>query len=881
MRKRLVCLAAAIAVAALIGAFGGSIGAEQAAAGPTTLPACAAADLVPELGAVTINQGLGSYANERLARGKETLVRFYLKLKSVVGTQCSGSINVINTSPSAQTRMTIVDPDTTDGDPAGDLPNPIAPYQTYPSAGHPITASSVQVNSNADPIFVVPASRATACDATSCAFTAPFSLRFKARIYYTTSASSTPALVDFSTMPASTNPITGNFSKLANDLRILVIPMGDGSQLYSTQFPAAAKAAVQSGMDALSRMLPVRTGVSSTLRTAEGGIRYWIDDAAMLDLKGIAGTYPSGSTKFCGTQGNFDNGIKAKLAWYLQTYNSNPANAQYPADRVLGVVSSTVSDGSTSSLGCAEGFGSTNSPEAWVRAIPDVAGSRNTPGVPSMTGALIAHELLHTFGQENVGGLPSLVHSPNTTADGTAPDRGYHLTNRSFIANDRTALNFVSTSTSPWNNNTTLLELGAFGRALCNLGGSFVSFGCTATNTVGVAPAGAGTGHFVISAVTSGTAATTAVTSSQLLRPNDVSLDDHPVLEVPCLTAASTYNLLFFHGGSSTTQCNVPTSTPITGGGDVGGTRVTIAGAFPSPGGVTKVQLRQGTNVLHEEILHPSGIEITGVSAAAGSTLEQTHTVTTTPIPPKIDICLDEDESGSFGDDHATLSSLINPDTGTLIPALNATGANYATCVIGYRDFAQSSWGQAGDWVYRRHADVTPGGGGFQTGVPLLSAGGGGDLPEGQLENLHYLGTPSHGAINSNGNFTPDFGAPILDDPEDTPAGRQPTWRSQARRVVLLATDAECHVQGDAGGWPGDAGTAECGDDGVGAVRSEHHGHRPDPEHCQSDRLRLRARERHGRKRPLDGDEQLDARQRDDGRPRQPRCDRRAFNHLR
>ena len=231
MRKRLVWLAAAIAVAALIGAFGGSIGAGNGLLqGRRRFLRARPRTWSPELGAVTINQGLGSYANERLARGKETLVRFYLKLKSVVGTQCSGSINVINTSPSAQTRMTIVDPDTTDGDPAGDLPNPIAPYQTYPSAGHPITASSVQVKLERRPDLRLspPRGSAVACDATSCAFTAPFSLRFKARIYYTTSASSTPALVDFSTMPASTNPITGNFSQLANDLRVLVIPMGDG-----------------------------------------------------------------------------------------------------------------------------------------------------------------------------------------------------------------------------------------------------------------------------------------------------------------------------------------------------------------------------------------------------------------------------------------------------------------------------------------------------------------------------------------------------------------------------------------------------------------------------------------------------------------------------
>jgi hypothetical protein len=823
MRYRFVWLAAAVAAVAAVAMLGGSLAPQKASAAPTTLRACTAAELFPELGAVTINQGLGSYANEKLVRGKETLVRFFLRLPTKVGVECSGSINVVNTTDTGATptRMTLRDPSNADDPFIGDLSGTIAPYQSYGSSGLPITASSASVNSSADPIFVVPGSRVNACDATPCSITTPFSLQFRARIYFTTSASSAPDFRDLSIVPGTAStPITGNFGELGNDFRILVIPMGDANQLYSSQFGTAAQQAVQSGMDALSRMMPVRAGVSSTLRTTSGGIRYWIDTAAMLNLKAVPGAYPSGSTKFCGTQQNFD-AIKAKLAWYLETYNSNPDNAAFPADRVLGVVDKAISDGSTSALNCAEGFASTVSPEAWVRAIPDQPAAGRTPAVPSMTGSLMAMELLHTLGQENVAA--GLVHSTATVADGTAPDRGYHVTSRSFIANDRTALNFVNTSTAPWNNNTTLLELGAFERALCNLGGwvppTNSSFQCTVPSEIGSAPAGAGTGHFVISATTGGTAANTLVTSSHLLQPQENAEDDHNVLETPCLTS-STYNLAFYtfaNPNQPATVCYVPTSGLVSehdAETHVHSTTLTIAGAFASPGGVTKVELRKGTTVLHTEIVHEDGIEVVGTSLAPGSSFTQTKTITTTPIPPKIDICLDEDESGSFSDDIATLRSLVDPDTGTLIPALDDTGANYATCVIGFRDFAQgpaegTPWGGAGDWVYKRHADVTAGGGGFETGVPLLSAGGGGDLPEAQLENLHYLATPSHPAINSNGNYTPDFGAPILDDPEDTPAGLQPTWRSQAKRVVLLATDAECHVTGDAGGWPGDDGTAD------------------------------------------------------------------------
>jgi hypothetical protein len=121
--------------------------------------------------------------------------------------------------------------------------------------------------------------------------------------------------------------------------------------------------------------------------------------------------------------------------------------------------------------------------------------------------------------------------------------------------------------------------------------------------------------------------------------------------------------------------------------------------------------------------------------------------------------------------------------------------------VAGFRDFAQSTWGWPGDWVYRLPQDLTSTKADFLSGIGNLTAGGGYDGPEAQLEALHYLAVPGHAAIDSNGDGD-------TTDPNDTPAGLQPTWRAGAQRVVLLATDAPCHITGDAGGWPGDAGTA-------------------------------------------------------------------------
>ena len=179
-----------------------------------------------------------------------------------------------------------------------------------------------------------------------------------------------------------------------------------------------------------------------------------------------------------------------------------------------------------------------------------------------------------------------------------------------------------------------------------------------------------------------------------------------------------------------------------------------------------------------------------------GGSVQISKTVHLPAFPPVFDLCLVQDETGSFFDDLPVMAAQIPG----LIAALDASGSDYATCVAGFRDFAQNGWGASEDWVYRRVADVTAGGGGFTTGVPLLSAGGGADVPEAQLEALHYLATPAHPAINSNGDAD-------TTDANDTPVGQQPTWRTGSQRIVLLSTDAVCHVQGDAGGWPGDAGT--------------------------------------------------------------------------
>jgi hypothetical protein len=726
MRHRLVWLAAAVVAVAALATLGGSVSPESASAAPTTLPACTAGSLVPELGAVTINQGLGSYANQKLVRGKETLVRFFLKLPAAVGTTCSGSISVVN-----PTEMTLINPSG-----PTDLAGTIGPYQVYPSTGLQITSSTVSANSNADPTFVVPASRVNPCDGTStpCPTAGVFSRNFRAKISYIRNGVTGTVL-----NTTLSSPITGNFDQAANDLRLLVIPMGDRNLAYSTQFGAAAQSAVQSGMDTLSRLLPVRSGVSSDLASTTGGIRYGMDLAAMLNLRSVTGAYDA-NNKFCGTQANFD-AIKGQLAQYLQAYNSNPANATHPADRVVGVVDAAISDGSTSSFNCAEGMASTSSTEAWVRAIPDLPASGRNPAVPSMTGSLMAMELLHTFGQELVSS--NIVHSSAIQADGTSPDRGYHITSRSYIAKDLTVLNFVNTSTAPWNNNTTLLELNAFERALCNLGGSLDGFPsgetnfCTLPADVGSLPAAAGTGHFVISATSGGTALTTDVTNSYLTHD--------PVLETPCLggsTTSTTYNLAFIPTAGQEVICNVPAralSSEHDATTHQNTTTALITGAFPAAGGETQIELRRGATVLYTVDPQLPEPEILSVSNPV-----QSKTITTPEILPTPDIYFLADTTGSMG------PALENVQTNAsdILDTVKAEAADPRFGAGDYKDFRSCFEGEtppcfADAYAFNPNSASIPasddGGTAALDAIAGWSAGGGGDQPEGQLFALDRL----------------------------------------------------------------------------------------------------------------------------------------------
>ena len=157
-----------------------------------------------------------------------------------------------------------------------------------------------------------------------------------------------------------------------------------------------------------------------------------------------------------------------------------------------------------------------------------------------------------------------------------------------------------------------------------------------------------------------------------------------------------------------------------------------------------------------------------------GESLQVEKTVTTPAIPPIVDICLLEDETGSFGDDISNLNAAASALYDTIVAT--APGAQFA--VAGFRDFPQSPFGDPGDWVYRLLNPMDPDKADWLAAVGGLTAGGGADTPEAQFNAMAAAAGP--GIFND-----PTLGAQGNCGWRDVPG---------VQRVLVVATDAPFHT---------------------------------------------------------------------------------------
>ncbi|MGH2684839.1 MAG: TolB family protein, partial [Actinomycetota bacterium] len=536
----------------------------------------------PAVRDITINQGVGSY--DRLAQGKEALVRVFLSLPS-----CAARGASITLDP-ASTTMTV-----TDGtSPLSPALTPVSPVGSAPALV--AYSSGPAVDAAGDPKFVVPGAALSRADGAGLAAAFSFVIGYQ----YKASKSSTPVpgSITVTTLPGTTTPISKPVEKRVAPLRVLVVAMGDAARDYSTQLTPDGITAVQRGMHALGRMLPVADGVGSLADSGSPGIRYTITPT-IIDLRPLGLLDAEG--KFCGRQENFDP-IKQSLATYLSEWNAASGNPR--ADRVLGVVDAAISYGGESM--CADGWATIKGSVGWARAIPD------TSTTPSMTGALMAMELGHTFGlvpptRDRIG---DLYHSPNEQADGTAPERAYNLTSRSYLAADKTALRMAANG---WDGTTTVFEPADWAFAQCALGGT-TSTECTQFASTD-ATAGAATGQRVF--VLAGSIGHTATGHVANV------VDSHEATAWPTGTTTDNHIVLVQLSGTKkverTDNVHVAPEESAHHDHEAGDVVEDPTGTFrvavPFDPDTTRIELRSGSQVLYTRTASPAPVMTAGASS--------------------------------------------------------------------------------------------------------------------------------------------------------------------------------------------------------------------------------------------------------------------------
>lgn len=706
----------------------------------TSTPACttgANGSLTPVLSSFAVNQGLASYTSlaagfsGRLVRGKETLVRPYFVLPS----SCTGSITLTGATLTATISGVARTYSPLTGTGAGSVPGAVA------------AASTV------DPLFDIPAADLAPGDGSS-----TFSVSWSLRLSFTQNRASTVLNATYSGAPITAT----TFERKTNALRILVVPMGDPTQAFASQFPSAAQTDIQNAMTTLDRIYPVESGTGD-LSSSTGGVRYTIDLAAMVDLKSIANAYNPTSGRFCGSQTNFD-AIKGQLSQFLQTWNAqNPSAA---ADRVVGAVyggtntsaNPGISDGGSS--GCAEGMAGISSQVAWVRAIDDVTG--RTPAY-SWTGAIMAMEVAHTFGLAPAprASTTSAYHSANIAADVVTPTgKAYNISSRTYVANNHSVMRF-DTSTSPDDNTDTLLEQQDYNDLLCILSpGAATNPECATTGIAGTSTGVAAGSMLYGSGTTDGTAANTSVvetfynTGTQPLGQCTGSPLHVVQLNAGVVAAENAICLRLQtsdHSGSGPAKVNAGVGV------------FSFAVPAPAGGAAGTVELTYNGTAIYQRDRQASPPAVGAVTATRDL---GPLTVTAPTIPPTPDILILADTTGSMGAALQSVQAALTADGG-IIKTVLATRSNAEFGAANYRDvFADPTTASV------LNQALTADSSSVQAAVNNWQPAGGGDPSEDQLNALHQIATDSY----ANGEI-------------QTPIG----WRTGSTRIVVWFGDSNGH----------------------------------------------------------------------------------------
>jgi hypothetical protein len=160
-------------------------------------------------------------------------------------------------------------------------------------------------------------------------------------------------------------------------------------------------------------------------------------------------------------------------------------------------------------------------------------------------------------------------------------------------------------------------------------------------------------------------------------------------------------------------------------------------------------------------------------------------------VPPKLDLYLVVDLSGSYSDDLPNLTAKA-PD---IFDGVRAGVADSRFGLGSIVDYPFYPWGYAdtGDYAYRIDQDLTADRTTWLTAMNAMVTLFGGDGPQSQLEAFYQAATGAGRDLNGNGSYA-DLG--------DVPPAAV-SFRADATKIVALTTDAPFHQPGEPGDLPG------------------------------------------------------------------------------
>jgi hypothetical protein len=185
--------------------------------------------------------------------------------------------------------------------------------------------------------------------------------------------------------------------------------------------------------------------------------------------------------------------------------------------------------------------------------------------------------------------------------------------------------------------------------------------------------------------------------------------------------------------------------------------------------------------------LDPEAVEL---SLFPGTSHDVEKTVHTPELPPKLDVCVVIDLSGSYGDDLPNIKA-VAPQVWDDIVAGGVSDLQMA--LTSFVDFPFPGWGSAasGDYAYRLDQQLTPTKATWVAAINAMSVKFGGDGPESQYEAFYQLATGAGNGVQAPGTIEPD---------------QQCDFRDDATKVAIMTRDAPFHNAGDGGGpfgYPG------------------------------------------------------------------------------